>query len=161
MIFRNAISDDLPQIADLYRAAIGIPGCTWNENYPGAFELEHDFSSGNLYVLSEGETVVGAVSVVSPNELDDAYIWEIPNAKEIARVVISQNYQGRSLAAQMLHKLFEKLKQEGCRAIHLSVACCNHAAIKTYQRQGFAFLAQADLYGNRYHLCEKKLRQIP
>jgi len=89
MIFRNVFSADLPQIASLYRAAIGFPGCTWNESYPGAFELEQDFASGNLYVLSEGETVIGAVSVVSPNELDNAYTWEVQNAREIARVVIS------------------------------------------------------------------------
>ncbi len=157
MFFRSAIANDLAQIAILYRAAMGTPGCTWNENYPSAFDLEHDFASGNLYVLSEGETVIGAVSVVSPNELDDAYAWEIQNAKEIARVVISQDHKGRGLAVQMLSQLFEKLYQEGCAAIHLSVACCNNAAIKTYQRQGFAFLAQVDLYGNRYHLCEKKL----
>ncbi len=157
MIFRSAIPGDLPQISRLYRAAIGTPGCTWNENYPGTFELEHDFASGNLYVLSEGETVAGAVSVVSPNELDNVYAWEVQNAREIARVVISQDYAGRGLAVQMLSQLFEKLRQEGCNAIHLSVACCNAAAIKTYRRLGFAFLAQADLYGNRYYLCEKKL----
>lgn len=157
MIFRNAVSADLLQIASLYRAAIGTPGCTWNESYPGAFELEHDFASGNLYVLSEGEAVIGAVSVVSPNELDNAYTWEVQNAREIARVVISQNYRGRGLAAQMLSQLFEKLRQEGCAAIHLSAACCNAAAIKTYQHLGFAFLAQAHLYGHQFYLCEKKL----
>ena len=157
MTFRNANSDDLPQIASLYRAAIGTPGCTWNENYPGAFELEHDFASGNLYVLSEGETVIGAVSVVSPTELDDTYTWEVQNAKEIARVVISQDYRGSDLAFQMLLQLFEKLRQEGCDAIHLSAACCNAAAIKTYQRLGFSFPAQAHLYGHQFFLCEKKL----
>lgn len=157
MIFRSAIGGDLPQIANLYRAAMDTPGCTWNENYPGAFELKHDFASGNLYVLSEGEAVIGAVSVVSPNELDDAYAWKVQNAKEIARVVISQDYKGRGLAVQMLSWLFEKLHQEGCAAIHLSVACCNNAAIKTYRRLGFSFLSQADLYGNRFYLCEKKL----
>lgn len=157
MIFRSAIGDDLTQIAILYRTAMGTPGCTWNENYPGFFELEHDFTSGNLYVLSEGETVIGAVSVVSPNELDDAYAWEIQNAKEIARVVISQDHKGCGLAIQMLSHLFENLHQEGFAAIHLSVACCNNAAIKTYQRLGFSFLSQADLYGNRFYLCEKKL----
>lgn len=138
MIFRNAISDDLPQIASLYRAAMVTPGCTWDESYPGAFELEHDFASGNLYVLSEGETVIGAVSVVSPNELDDAYAWEIQNAREIARVVIFQDYRGRGLAVQMLSLLFEDLRQKGCTAIHLSAACCNAAAIKIYQRLGFS-----------------------
>jgi len=157
MIFRNAISSDLPQIASLYRATIGTPGCTWNESYPGAFELEHDFASGNLYILSEGETVIGAMSVVSPNELDDAYTWEVQNAREIARVVISQDYRGRGLAVQMLSQLFEKLRQKGCTAIHLSVACRNAAAIKTYQRLGFAFPAQAHLYGYQFYLCEKKL----
>lgn len=157
MIFRSAIPDDLPQIASLYRAAMVTPGCTWNENYPGSFELEHDFASGNLYVLSEGETVIGAVSVVFPNELDDVCAWEVQNAREIARVVISQDHQGRGLAAQMLPKLFGKLHQAGCDAIHLSVACCNAAAIKTYRHLGFAFLAQADLYGHQFYLCEKKL----
>ncbi len=157
MTFRNANLGDLPQITSLYLAAIGTPGCTWNENYPGAFELEHDFASGNLYVLSKGETVVGAVSVVSPNELDNACAWEIQNAREIARVVISKDHKGRGLAALMLSRLFEKFKQEGCSAIHLSAACCNTAAIKTYRRLGFSFLAQTHLYGHQFYLCEKKL----
>ncbi len=157
MTFRSAIGSDLPQIASLYRAAIGTPGCTWNESYPGVLELEHDFASGNLYVLAEGKTVIGAVSVVFPNELDDACAWEVRNAKEIARVVISQDCRGRGLAAQMLPKLFDKLHREGCAAIHLCAACCNNAAIKTYRRLGFAFLAQAELYGHPFCLCEKKL----
>ncbi len=157
MTFRNANLGDLPQITSLYRAAIGTPGCTWNENYPGAFELKHDFASGNLYVLSEGETVVGAVSVVSPNELDNACAWEIQNAREIARVVISKDHKGRGLAVQMLSQLFAKLKHEGCNAIHLCAACCNTAAIKTYRRLDFSFLAQAHLYGHQFYLCEKKL----
>lgn len=157
MEFRNAAAGELPQVAALYHAAIGTPGCTWNEHYPGAFELEHDFSANNLYVLAEGETVIGAVSVVSPNELDDACAWNVTNAREIARVVISHKYAGRGLAIQMLSWLFEKLRRDGCDAIHISVACCNTAAINTYKKLGFAFLRQTERYGGHYYLCEKCL----
>lgn len=57
----------------------------------------------------------------------------------------------------MLRALFAELKTHGCNAIHLSVACCNEAAIRTYQKLDFAFLGECEMYGNRYFLCEKKL----
>ena len=156
MKLRNALETELPQIAALYRSAIGTPGCTWNDEYPGTFELIHDFEGGNLYVLTRDDQVIGAVSVVSPNELDDFDCWQVRagSQKEIARVVVSRDYAGQGIAVTMLRLLFEKLNREGCGAIHLSVAKCNPAAIRTYRKLGFAFLGACEMYGHSYYLCE-------
>ena len=155
MEFRNARTQELSQITALYRAAIGTPGCTWSEEYPGALELAQDFQGGNLYVLILNGTLAGGVSVVVPNELDGLAPWKCrENAAEIARVVIAREAAGQGLAVTMLHALFEKLRGEGFGAVHLSVAKCNPAAIRTYRKLGFSFLAEREMYGHTYHLCE-------
>ena len=155
MELRKALSYELSQIAALYRSAIGTPGCTWNGDYPGAFELEHDFQGGNLYVLTNRAGVIGAVSLVQPRELDGCADWECrENAAEIARVVIGRDFAGHGLAVTMLKMLFIRLKEKGCGAVHLSVAKCNPAAIRTYRKLGFTFLDERDMYGHSYYLCE-------
>ena len=158
MKLRKAQKEDLNRVADLYRSVVGIPGCTWNESYPGAFELEHDFRNRNLFVLQEGEQVIGAVSIVIPRELDALTNWRcLDKAVEIARVVIDRDHARKGLAQIMLEELFIRLKARGCEAIHLSVASCNPAAIRTYEKLEFCFLTRIEMYEHSYHLCERIL----
>ncbi len=158
MHLRKATADELPWVKGLYASAIGTAGCTWNEFYPGEWELTQDFSTGNLYVLAEGELPLGAVSVVPERELDDFTCWRIrENVREVARVVISRERAGCGLAALMLTELFQRLKGDGCAAIHLSVALGNRAALRTYEKLGFQFLERVELYGGEYVLCEREL----
>ena len=159
MTFRKAEKADLPQVAALYTAAIGTEGCTWNMDYPGEPELRTDFQSGCLYVLTEGAEIIGAASVMAENELDGLACWEVTDGaqREIARVVIAGSHWGRGLAERMLRQLFALLKADGCSAVHLAVACGNGAAVRTYEKLGFTFLREHEMYGNRYFLCEKNL----
>ena len=159
MIFRKASAGDLAQIAVLYTSAIGTEGCTWDQEYPGELEIHGDFAAGGLYVLEEESCVIGAVSVVPENELDELGCWELTDGsqREIARVVIARGHAGRGLAGRMLSRLFEELKASGCHGVRLAVACGNGAAIRTYQKLGFTFLGECEMYGSRYYLCEKEL----
>ena len=159
MTFREAKAEDLAQIAALYAGAIGTEGCTWSENYPTEEDIHADFQAGGLYVLEDGGRVIGAASVASEHELDDLDCWSLADGthREIARVVISRNYAGQGLAGQMLSLLLEELRNSGCRGVHLAVACQNRAAIRTYEKLGFAFLRECQLFGHDFFLCEKTL----
>lgn len=157
MTVRRALESELCEIRRMYRDAIGRPGCTWNENYPGEFELNLDFSGGNLYVLDHGGKLTGAVSVVAPPELSKLCRWEEDDAAEIARVVVDSPYSGRGLAGYMLRELFSMLQEQGIKAIHLSVSCENRAAVGLYRGLGFSFLGKERLYGGEFWLCEKVL----
>lgn len=159
MKLRKAKATDLDCILTLYTEAIGREGCVWDEEYPGANFLRSDLAAGDLYVLEDGGEIIGAVSLEQEREYDDLAEFAITDKseREIARVVIAKRHSGKGLAAKMLQMLFDTLKAEGLRGIRLSVASCNEAAMRTYKKLGFAFLAPAKLYGGDYWLCERIL----
>ncbi len=160
--FRRAGAEELSQIYELYQSVIGSAFCVWNENYPGLQELNHDFETGNLYVLvqnAEGEDspVVGAMSVVPENEMDHFAFWKCKEAsvRELARIAVAPRWQGLGLSGEMVRRAAMFLGSQGCPAVHLSVVKTNLPACKTYEKLGFAVVGEADMYGHGYYLMEK------
>lgn len=157
LTLRRGTAADAERVLDLYRAAVGRPGCTWDEEYPGQDTIEEDLRSGGLYVCEADGEIIGAASVVGENELDDLECWRRHDGKhrEIARITVAQQYAGMGLACQMLMSLFEILQSGGCTSVRLLVAKCNPAALRTYEKLGFAYLASCEMYGNEYFAGEK------
>lgn len=157
-LFRPAKYDETDAILAMYRSAVGSPRCTWDENYPGRLEIEEDFQVGNLFVLLLGEQIIGAISIVPHNELDDAAQWEVKeNAAEFARVVIAPAYQGRGYSSALVDEVQREIQRRQFRAVHLCVAVVNTPAQRTYLKKGFRILGEKELYGHRFYLCEKLL----
>ncbi len=160
MLFRAAQPIDAHPIFTLYRSVVGQPCCVWNDQYPGMPEITHDIETGNLFVLEDGDSIMGAISIVPENEMDDLPYWMVrDNACEIARVVIHPEHQGKGYARLLVQEITRILQDErSCAAIHLSVATVNEPAYRTYRKLGFTTVGEKDMYGNHYHLCEKRLR---
>ncbi len=157
--FRQARQEEAAAIYTLYQSVQGGPFCTWNETYPGMQEVLQDLETGNLYVLTDGETIVGALSVVPENELDAFPNWKCGDGtqREIARVAVAKTHQGRNLSSRMVENVLKLLARDGCGSVHLSVAKQNLPAYRTYQKAGFEAVGEVDMYGNRYFLMEKTL----
>ena len=155
--FRMATQDDAAQVLSLYESAKSGAFCVWNESYPSMTEIAHDLETKNLYVMTDGNKIIGAISVVPENELDDFDCWSCKEGKEIARVVIEKTYQGRGLSFEMVQNIVPILRKNGCKAIHLSVVKTNIPAYKTYIKAGFAVVGEAQMYGNDYYLMEKAI----
>lgn len=154
---RIAKLDDVGNIFSLYQSAKRGAFCVWDHNYPGMLDIEHDLETKNLYVMTHERKIIGSISVVPKNELDGFDGWLCKEAKEIARVVISEEYQGKSLSLQLVKFIQSVLHKAGCRAIHLSVAKSNIPAYKTYVKTGFVTIGEAEMYENSYYLMEKLL----
>ncbi len=156
---RKAIAIDLGHIKYMQRLVIGKNGCTWDENYPSDTIRYNDCAAECLYVLAEKYNTIGAVSVVPENELDDIECWEVKDGtqREIARLVIMPEYQGKGYSKVMLSQLFSLLAKEGCHAVHLLVAKSNEPAVNLYKSLGFNFLGECFRYENNFYICEKKL----
>lgn len=77
--------------------------------------------------------------------------------REIARVVVDTRFQGKGIACEMVKQVENILKEKGCTAIHLLVACKNIPAYKTYLKAGFEVMGECDMYGNHFYACEKPL----
>ncbi len=159
MRFRPAIPDDAHRVLELYHTVIGQAFCVWNEQYPGMSEITHDIETGNLFVLEEDDAIIGAISIVPENEMDDLPCWmRKDKACEIARVVINPDHQGKSLSRLLVQEIIRILEAEReCGSIHLSVASVNVPAYRTYAKLGFLTVGEVDMYGNHYVLCEKVL----
>ena len=157
--FRKALPEELESINTLYRSLIGKDFCVWNDSYPGMADIRYDFGADCLYVLTVNGKIAGAISVVPENEMDDFDYWNIRGiaAREIARVAVAKEHQGKGFARYMVKSVFEILKADGFSAVHLSVCEGNIPALKVYTETGFTEVGEADMYGGHYILMEKAL----
>lgn len=158
-LFRPAQAYELEAVEALYKAASENPFSVWNQEYPTIEDARHDLETGNLFVLSNGMEIVGTLSIVPEREMDALPCWTLRDGteRELARITVSRNYQGKGLAAVMVEQILAKLKESGCHVVRLSAAVSNLPAWKTYQKLGFQILGEDDLYGSRYYLMEKLL----
>ena len=158
MIFEAANKSDLDGVYALYQAAIGGEFCTWDEEYPGWEQIRRDFAGGGLYVLRDGETLAGALSVLPENEMDGFDCWAIrQGAQEIGRITVAQAYRGHGLAGRMVGEAMDRLQALGRSAIHLSTPTINLPAQKTYAKLGFTVVGEREMYGGKFFLLEKIL----
>lgn len=155
--FRLAQQEDAPHVLSLYQSAKNSGFCVWDDSYPTMTQIAHDLQTQNLYVMTDGSKIMGAISVVPENELDSFDCWSWKDGKEIARVVISKAYQGHGLSFEMVQSIASILRRRGCNAIHLSVVKTNLPAYKTYIKAGFTVVGEAQMYGNDYYLMEKAI----
>ena len=161
MNFRKAAKHELEAVFSLYRSVVGKPYCVWNDDYPGWLEIDEDFENGTLYVMEENDAIIGAISIVVHNELDDLTFWEQPNAREIARVVVAPGQQGRGIAQRMVEEIASILRTQGVGAIHLLVAEANPPAQSVYSKCSFRFHGTCFMFGHNYIGCEKILKAAP
>ena len=155
--FRIAQKEDTSRVLTLYRDAKYNKFSVWDDSYPTITEIEHDLETDNLFVFTFDNIIVGAISIVPENEMDDLNCWTNKNSKEIARVVVAKEYQGQGIAYKMVKNIEVVLQKRGCKAIHLSAAKINIPAYKTYIKAGFTLVGEADMYGSNYYLLEKEI----
>lgn len=159
MELRLVKKDELDIILKLYKEAQESPFCVWNDEYPTKNEIDADYETNNLFVYVNNDEVVGAISIVPINEMDDCLEWKIKdNVCEIARIVISKKHHGKNLAYEMVKEIFDICIKRSFKAVHLSCQKENIPAIKTYKKLGFNFVGEKFMYNYQYYLCEKNLK---
>ncbi len=161
LIFEKAGAEETEKVLSLYQSVFGSAFCIWSDDYPGAEEIRADYETNNLFVLRSGAKLVGAISIVPENELDDLECWSIHDGRvaEIARVAVAPAYQGKGLALNMVRETEKILINRGCRGVHLLVARKNIPALKTYEKAGYRVMGECDMFGHRFYACEKELEQ--
>ena len=159
MVFRKAKKIEAEAVMDLYRTVMGAPFCTWDESYPGETEIKGDLFSGTLYVLEENQDLIGAISIVPENEINDFDCWKVKDhTREFARVVLRPDYQHKGLSVILVEGIIRELQKQNVAAIHIAVAKDNLPAQGLYRKMDFDFCGEADLYGHSFFLCEKILQ---
>lgn len=157
MEFRRAKKEELETIYNLYKSVLGSPYCVWDEDYPSWFDLNEDDERGTLYVMTENNQILGAISIIVHNELDELDFWTLQDARELARVAVSPAHQGKGIAQKMVAEIAEVLRGQGVSSIHLLVAEANLPAQKVYEKAGFQTRGRCFMFGHDYFGCELAL----
>ena len=160
MEFRLAKKEELPAVLELYKSAIGSEFCTWDEDYPGWEDINSDHGNSSLFVLTEGDSLLGAISIVPENELDELDCWQHrENTAELARVVVTPSMQGRGLSRHLVTEAEKLLRQRGVEVVHLLAAVQNVPANRCYASCGYVRYGAIPMYDSLYYPCEKLLRE--
>lgn len=143
----------------LYRSLIGTPGTTWNEYYPGPEEVAGDIARGSLWCLwGEDGELYGAASLGD----DDADIRDLPcwtpveKSCELSRVGIRRDLHGQGIGEALARLLLEEARRQGRGAVRLLVSRDNPAAVRLYQKLGFATCGETQMYGVNW-LCQERV----
>ncbi|MBQ8387348.1 MAG: GNAT family N-acetyltransferase [Clostridia bacterium] len=159
MILIKGSTAHVEAVAKIYEEAKKGEFCVWSEHYPTAEHAHHDAECGGLYLLTDGDTVVGCASVEEIPEDNDLPFWRITDDthREIARIAIAPEYQGRGYARLMVGLLLDELRAQGARSVHLLAAPENPPAVRTYEKLGFDRVGECHRYGHGYIAFEKIL----
>jgi GNAT superfamily N-acetyltransferase len=156
--FRIATEEDKQLVLCLYNQVKHQKYSVWNGDYPGLFEIEEDIKRSNLFLFYQESTLLGAISICEPREMDKDSRWKAtPSPCEIARVVIERSQQGKKLSEKMVESFFPVLKERGYLMVRLSSAIINIPACKAYFSLGFHLVGKTRMYHHWYYLFEKEV----
>ena len=155
----NAVNEDKDELLALYRTMLYGPA-DWNEYYPNEDTIEFDLSRNALYVMknSEGE-IISAISIDKDEEVDALTCWDktlVPSA-EISRLCVRKDMQNQGIAKEMMRYVFEILRKEGKKSVHILVKTGHDTALASYSKIGFQTVGECNMFGKDFICMEIKL----
>ena len=164
MDFSHAISEDLPELIALYRAAIArmdeqnIP--QWDEIYPSVEVLQADVSSGQMQVgrLNGKIAVAFLLEECSKEDYEDAnWRYQDPRFIVLHRLCVHPAFQGQGVARQTMDFLEQAVLNRGLHAIRLDAFSLNPSALKLYESRGYEKAGEIQFRKGLFYLYEKRL----
>jgi ribosomal protein S18 acetylase RimI-like enzyme len=155
--FSLASREDIPAILSLYRSLVGMPGCTWDDEYPSRETAEQDSARQALYVLKKGGNVVAVASVGAFDELADLQ-WKPHNPCELARIGVSPNLQNQGIGTMILRHVMEAAKAKGFDGIRMLVSKTNHPALALYEKNGFERCGETYRFDHDFYCYQIQLK---
>lgn len=152
-----------PEAADaifaLYRRATLIGrqngSSDWDESYPTRGYLEEDLALERLFVLRDGEMLVGAVTLLETDDLDAEPLgWRDLRSCAPVRLCVAPEQQGRHLGELLMRRVMDYAKEQGYESMRLLAAVANRAANRLYTRMGFTYRGAVRLYETDFNAYE-------
>ena len=158
-LFRPAVAPETDAVAELYRSCVGLPGCTWDDSYPTREMAVQDIAAGNLFVLYDGETLIGTVSLIDHDDLDSLPVWsESGKPAVLVRPGVTPALQHRGWGAKLLAHALKAAWNRGADSVRLLCGMENTRAFSMYRRADFAVRGETEMYGHRYFCMERMNR---
>lgn len=152
----TATRDDREEILALYKTMLYGPA-DWNEYYPNEDTIEFDLSRNALYVMKDDEDrIIAAISIDEDEDVKNLSCWSrelIPSA-ELARLCVRKDMQNQGIAKKMMRYVFEILKKEGNKGVHILVKTGHEAALSSYRAIGFRMVGECNLFDKDFVCME-------
>ena len=128
----SAAQEDKQEILSLYRTMLNGPA-EWNEYYPNEDTIEFDLSRNALFVMKNDEGQIIAA---------------------ISRLCVRKDMQHQGIAKEMIRYVFEILKKQGKKGVHILVKTGHKAALSLYGSLGFHSVGECSLFGKDFVCME-------
>lgn len=160
MEIKKAEIRDWDNIVRMYKDAInkmdGIGINQWDKIYPDSLLLKNDIEKQQLYKITNGEILLGAV--VINRETDEQYIngnFEDDNYAVVHRLCIHPEYQNHKIGYQAMMIIEHSLKENGISSIRLDAFSENPFSLKMYEKLGYKNVGIAEWRKGIFYLFEK------
>ena len=165
LIFRKATKLDKEPVRLLYHQAVETGKANgssdWNDEYPSEEILEDDLISERLFVLIDVQTMVGAVSLMETDDLDQEPLgWAAVRSCVPVRLCVSAARQRQGLGERLMNSLAKYARDEGYESFRLLASHNNPAANRLYQKMGYSNLCRVHLYKKEFIAYELLLRNL-
>lgn len=165
--FRKATLIEIPQIWAILQQAIQRRkedgSNQWQDGYPNQEVVRKDVESGQGFVLTDGETIIGYAAVLINDEPEYAKIegsW-LSNGNFVVfhRVALSENYLGKGLAQKIIEYIEEFAKSNNIFSVKADTNYDNIAMLKIFEKSGYSYCGKVYFRGSERNAFEKVLEK--
>ena len=146
MHIRQATYCDIERLMTIFESAKAIMRdsgnmCQWNGNYPSTETVRNDIESGNCYVLSDEEEIIGTMALIPGPDPTYKIIEGQWNDNEPYYVIhrIAASSPGHNIAVTLLDMAFEHIAAHGCHSIRIDTHKDNCIMKHVLTKYGFNF----------------------
>ncbi|WP_345104759.1 GNAT family N-acetyltransferase [Mucilaginibacter panaciglaebae] len=134
----------------------------WDSLYPDAKVFEADIAKKQLWLAESTESVAGVVAITTDQDPEYADAgWDVNEITIVVhRLAVSIHYQGKGIAAQMMHQAEVVAHQRGLSKVRVDTNVINQATNKLFPRLGYIYAGEISLAGRpgmRFNCYEKVL----
>lgn len=154
-----ATSEDSAEILALYRTML-YGAADWNEFYPDEETIADDISKDSLFVIkNENDEIIAAISIDKDDEVDALPCWDkaLQPSGEFSRICVRKDMQNQGIARKMIDFVFERLKNEGKRSVHILVKTGHTVALALYKKVGFKEVGECNMFDKDFVCMEIEL----
>lgn len=156
MRYRLAEKSELSKLKKLYDDVIDhqkddIYGAGWTKDvYPSSGDLDRHLKEDLVYVIDNDGVFAGAgVISLCEDEMYKKASWSRKLADEEVAVLhlftIHPDYRGRGFAKDFLRHIIKETKKTS-KAIHIDVVKGNLSAFRTYEKCGFRYVGEFEVW---------------
>ena len=124
-------------LADMDKEGYNIVGDVYRDKYFEKTLEEVKKCNGKILLYKDDEKIVGLIVGIINNDETIRYDFKAPKRGRITELVVGKEYRGKGIGKELLLKMKEYLKSNGCEKIMIAVFGYNESAIRFYKENGF------------------------